>query len=46
MLKGLVGRSVSVRTAIGRLKVEWPEGGEVYQTGPAEVILSGDYLPA
>ena len=43
MLKGLVDRAVTVRTAIGTLKVEWPEGGEVFQTGPAEVVFSGDY---
>jgi diaminopimelate epimerase len=43
MLKGLVDRSVTVRTAIGSLKVEWPEGGAVFQTGPAEVVFSGDY---
>ncbi len=43
MVKGLVDRAVTVRTAIGSLKVEWPEGGEVLQTGPAEVVFSGDY---
>jgi diaminopimelate epimerase len=43
MLKGLVDRSVTVRTAMGSLKVEWPEGGAVLQTGPAEVVFSGDY---
>lgn len=43
MLKGLTDRAVTVRTAIGSLKVEWPEGGDVLQTGPAEVVFSGDY---
>jgi diaminopimelate epimerase len=43
MLKGLVDRAVKVRTAMGGLTVEWPEGGEVSQTGPAEVVFSGDY---
>jgi diaminopimelate epimerase len=43
MLKGLADRAVTVRTAIGSLKVEWPEGGEVFQTGPAEVVFTGDY---
>ena len=43
MLKGLTDRVVTVRTAQGSLKVEWPEGGEVLQTGPAEVVFSGDY---
>jgi len=43
MLKGLVDRAVKVRTAMGSLKVEWLEGGDVFQTGPAEVVFSGDY---
>ena len=43
MLKGLVDRSVTVRTVIGSLKIEWPEGGEILQTGPAEVVFSGDF---
>jgi len=43
ILKGLADRDVTVRTAIGSLRVEWPEGGEVLQTGPAEVVFSGDY---
>ncbi len=45
MLKGLVDRTVTVRTAMGSLMVEWPEGGEILQTGPAEFVFSGD-LPA
>ena len=43
MLKGLTDRDVTVRTAIGSLRVEWPEGGEVLQTGPAEVVFTGDH---
>jgi len=43
MLKGLTDRTVMVRTALGSLKVEWPEEGQVFQTGPAEVVFSGDY---
>ncbi len=43
MIKGLTDRTVTVRTAIGSLKVEWPEGGDLLQTGPAEVVFSGDY---
>jgi diaminopimelate epimerase len=46
MLKGLVDRAVTVRTARGSLKVEWLEGGEVLQTGPAEIVFSGDYPAA
>jgi len=43
MLKGLTDRDVTVRTAIGSLRVEWPEGGQVLQTGQAEVVFSGEY---
>lgn len=43
MLKGLTDRRVRVRTAMGGLTVEWPEGGEVSQTGPAEFIFEGDF---
>jgi len=46
ILKGLTDRLVKVRTAMGGLTVEWPEGGEVSQTGPAEVVFSGDYPTA
>ena len=46
MLKGLVDRSVAVRTALGRLRVEWPEGGEIHQIGPAEVVFTGDFPAA
>lgn len=44
MIKGLVDRAVTVRTAIGSLKVEWPEGGDVLQTGPAEIVFSSDFI--
>ena len=43
IIKGLVDRAVTVRTARGSLKVDWPEDGEILQTGPAEVVFSGDY---
>lgn len=43
ILKGLTGRRVQVRTALGELAVEWPEGGEVSQTGPAEFVFDGDF---
>jgi len=46
MVKGLVDRTVTVRTALGSLKVEWPEGGELFQTGPVEIVFSGDYPAA
>ncbi len=43
ILKGLTDRDVTVRTAIGSLRVEWIEGGQVFQTGQAEVVFSGEY---
>jgi diaminopimelate epimerase len=43
MLRGLVDRAVTVRTEIGSLKVEWPEGGQVQQTGPAEIAFAADF---
>lgn len=46
MLKGLVDRTVTVKTALGSLRVEWPEGGELFQTGPAEVVFSADFPAA
>ncbi|MBM3294836.1 MAG: diaminopimelate epimerase [Candidatus Aminicenantes bacterium] len=45
ILKGFVGRTVSVRTSMGALRVEWPSDGErVYQTGPAEFAFVGSFL--
>lgn len=46
ILKGLTGRRVRVRTAMGSLTVDWPEGGEISQTGPAELVFEGDYPSA
>jgi diaminopimelate epimerase len=46
MLKGLTDRSIKVRTAMGSLKVEWLEDGKILQTGPAEIVFSGDYPAA
>ncbi len=46
VLGGSVDRAVTVRTEAGRLEVEWPEGGEVRQTGPAEVVFSGRFPAA
>jgi diaminopimelate epimerase len=46
MLKGLVDRDITVRTEIGSLRVEWPEGGQVRQTGPAEVAFTAEFPPA
>jgi diaminopimelate epimerase len=44
ILNGLTGRQVTVETPAGVLNVEWPEGGEVLLTGPAERIAQGVYF--
>jgi diaminopimelate epimerase len=43
ILKGLTDREVIVRTTLGRLTVFW-EKDRVFQSGPAEMILVGEYL--
>jgi len=43
ILKDLTNRKVMVRTSMGHLTVEW-EKKKVYQSGPAEVILKGDFF--
>ena len=44
ILNGLTGRKVTVRTLAGELEVEWPQGGEILLTGPAERIAQGTYF--
>jgi diaminopimelate epimerase len=44
ILNGLTGRQVMVETLAGNLQIEWPEGGEVLLTGPAERIAHGVYF--
>ncbi len=43
ILNGFTGRKVVARTLAGNLEIEWPEGGEVELTGPAERIAEGAY---
>jgi diaminopimelate epimerase len=43
ILKGLTDQKVKVRTSMGVLEVEWKKK-KVYQAGPAEVVLEGQYL--
>jgi diaminopimelate epimerase len=43
ILNGRTGRKVRVHTLAGTLDVEWPEGGEVSLTGPAQLIAEGVY---
>jgi len=40
--KGLTDRSVSVLLKGGKLKIEWSEGGNVFMTGPAVEVFSGE----
>lgn len=43
ILNGKTRRKVRVHTLAGTLDVEWPEGGEVWLTGPAQLIAEGVY---
>ncbi len=43
ILNRRTGRKVRVKTLAGTLDVEWRAGGEVYLTGPAELIAEGLY---
>jgi diaminopimelate epimerase len=44
ILKGLTDKKVRVWTSMGPLVVEWEED-RVYQTGPAELVFEGRFLP-
>lgn len=43
ILNGFTGRSVVAQTLAGNLVIEWPEGGEVLLTGPAQRIGDGTF---
>ena len=43
ILNGITDRRVRVRTEAGTLEVVWPEGGEVWLTGPVERVMRGKY---
>lgn len=43
ILKGLTERTVTVKTTMGDLVVEW-EKDNVYQSGPSEVVFKGEFL--
>ena len=42
-LKRLVGERVDIRQPGGTLTVEWDSRGEVYLTGPAELVFEGEW---
>ncbi|MCX6566438.1 MAG: diaminopimelate epimerase [Candidatus Aminicenantes bacterium] len=45
MIKGLVDRTVTIKTEMGSLLVEWPsDTARVSQTGPAEFAFVGSFL--
>lgn len=43
MVKGLIDRTVTVRTAMGAMLVEWTPGSGIRQTGPVEAVFEGTY---
>lgn len=43
ILKGLTERTVTVKTTMGNLTVEW-EKDKVYQSGPSELVFAGEFL--
>lgn len=43
VLAGLLDRNVLVRLTGGDLEIEWSESGEVYMTGPATEVFSGEW---
>jgi diaminopimelate epimerase len=44
VIKGLVDRRARAMCDGGTLAIEWPEGGEVRQTGEVEILFEGDWL--
>ncbi|MFT5327900.1 MAG: diaminopimelate epimerase [Planctomycetaceae bacterium] len=46
VLAGLLDRKVLVRLTGGDLEIEWAESGEVYMTGPATEVFSGEWPTA
>jgi diaminopimelate epimerase len=45
VLTGCTERSIRNLLAGGELELEWSESGEVYMTGPAVEVFSGEYHP-
>ncbi len=46
VLAGLTQRQVTVHLTGGDLQIEWAESGEVFMTGPATEVFSGEYTPS
>jgi diaminopimelate epimerase len=45
IVTGRTGRRVRAVCDGGTLDVEWPEGGSVLQTGEAEILFEGEWVP-
>jgi diaminopimelate epimerase len=43
ILNGFTERKVTAQTLAGNLEIVWPEGGEIFLTGPAERIAEGRF---
>jgi diaminopimelate epimerase len=43
VLTGRLARSVTVRVLGGDLRVRWPEGEEVFLSGPAQTVFEGEW---
>jgi diaminopimelate epimerase len=43
ILNGFTNRKLRVETIAGKLRVGWPDGGEVTLTGPVVKVAEGDY---
>lgn len=46
VLAGLLDRKVTVHLTGGDLEIEWDESGDVYMTGPATEVFSGEWPSA
>ncbi len=40
--QGVTGRKVTVQLALAALEIEWAADGDVYMTGPAELVFDGE----
>ncbi len=44
VLNGYTDSTVTVKLDGGDLRIEWPEQGHVFMTGPAKKVFTGDYI--
>ena len=43
IINGFANRDVNVHVRLGRLKIAWPEGGNITMTGPATEVFTGEW---